>query len=337
MRHIVVNGFDGSGIGYAAAALCYGRGDHAQAMAFLTRHAAMVGDAPRTFLKANVEPGATNGWGADLLEENPPEYLELLTGASVLRLPGFVNTPPHAPLIEVINNGSTGWPGEGFPKPVTVAKLKRLGSLGTPKVTGLAVITDELARAAPERGVSVIVNGLRTADTESIDMAFLDPTNAGIEDAKPAAVTFGAPVIASTGDVAADIATALTHITNPRSAVAIGNSLDAAKLAAARDVGGSALYPGVGVGGGELASVPLYTSDYAPAGQLAIINPSRIFVWIGPAVLRYSESALVVLDDAPSTSQQATSLWQANMKGILVEQYVDWLPADGAAAVVSLA
>ena len=114
-------------------------------------------------------------------------------------------------------------------------------------------------------------------------------------------------------------------------------SLDAAMLAAQRDANGAPLYPDLGPLGGTLAGVPFYTSDNAPRGQLVLFNPTRVFVWQGGIRLIYSEQATVRLDTDPAGDGVITSLWQADLVGILVEQFASWEASPNSAAVVMLA
>lgn len=329
---------EGFAVGLGVAALISSGGDHQQALAYAKAHAGPLGEPTIAFIKANMAPIGTTTGGESLVPEGTMEFQELIVDDSLLRIPGLIPAPPNATLLEVTSNGHASWVGEAFPKPATAAALKTQGKLPITKVVALVVVTKELERAAANSGVAVITRALTSAGTEAIDRAFIDPSNAGIGGAKPASIAYGAPVVPSSGDTGADIATALAGITHPSGAVVVLNALDAATLATQRDGSGGYLYPDLSVKGGMLAGLPAYVSDFAPRGQLVVFNPQRVFVWQGGLRISYSDQALVLLDDDPSTSSsQPVSLWAANLHGVLVEQATSWLAADNSVVTVALA
>jgi hypothetical protein len=333
--------FTGDTVGRAALALIRAHGDRPEAIR-LAQVEPSWGDSPAEFLKAAVGPGKITDptWGGPLVPVGAAQFIELVERQSLIgRIPGFIPAPPNAALVEVTSYGNASWVGESFPKPATAPGLNKLGTLAPYKVTSLAVATAEVVRVGGVAGEQLFTSMLSTACGSAIDMAFCDPANAGIPDVKPAYVGAGGTLIPSTGDLLTDLASALASITNPSAAVLILNSVDAAKAAAARLPNGALANPDISARGGTLGGLPAYTSDSAPAGDVLVLNPSRVFLWQGGLSLTYSDQALIQMDsdpDNPATSSTVqVSLWAANLHGILVEVAVSWMPAAGAAAVIT--
>lgn len=326
-------------VGHAALLLIRARGHTDEAIAVARQGIAEFGEGPLAFLKASVGPITMGNDGRPLVPDGAPEFIEAVQRASLLgRIAGLVPAPVNAKLVQVDSNGSAYWTGESFPKPATAVHVSTLGTLAANKVTATVAVTDELARAGGPTGVQLVTNALKTACGATVDAAFTDPSNSGIDGVKPPYVAAGVEPIVGTGNLLADIGTAVTMLTNPSGAVLLINSLDAQAVAATRTPNGALAYPDLSARGGTLGGLPVFTSDAMPPGNVIVVDPSRIFLWNGGVSLSYSDQALVQLDDAPDAPATAAttlcSAWQANLHVILVEFAVSWMAASGAAAVI---
>ncbi len=329
------NAYLSNGIGFAALALIGAGGNVSHARKTCDVYRDTWGEAALPFLKAAVDPGTLEGWGAGLVPEPVVVFIDQALRESLLRIPGFVQAPANARLVEAADGGDAYWVSDSALKPATMLQLVNKAGLSPTKVAALVAITDELAHAG-DAGAPYITRALQIACVKAIDIAFTDPTNKGDPGRKPAAITYGASDIASTGDFGADIVTALGMLPNPRAVVGILNTLDAAGLAAKTKIGTGSLYPSLAINGGTLGGIPVYTSDYAPSGKLILVNTSRVAVWTSALDVRYSDQAIVRLDDAATQATAPVSMWQENLHGILVEQGASWQAADFSVAVVEL-
>lgn len=337
--------FLGDTVGRSALALIRAGGDRETAIQLASAKREW-GDDPaallKSFAKAAVAPGTTTDptWAGPLVPTGAAEFIELVQRASLPgRIGNLMPAPANAALVETTANASGYWVGENRAKPLSALALKRLGSVPHTKVIAAVVITNELERASGIAGEALITRSLSTACASAIDSAFTDPTNLGIPGIKPAFIAAGSTPIPSSGNLLADLATALAEIANPSAAVVVMNSIDGAKAAAERGVDGALLNPDMSVRGGSLGGVPAYTSDSMPPGSMIVFSPPRVFLWEGGMSLSYSNQATIAMDDAPTDPATAstlmTSLWASDMHALMIEIGVSWMPAANAATVVT--
>lgn len=326
-------------VGRAALLLIQARGHVDEAIAMAKQRIAEFGDGPLAFLKASVGPITMGNDGRPLVPEGAPEFIQAVQRASLLgRIAGLGSAPANAKLVQVDSNGSAYWTGEAFPKPATAVRVSTLGTLATNKVTATVVVTDEVARALGPTVAQLVTDALKTACGATVDAAFTDPGNTGIDGVKPPFVAAGVEPIVGTGNLLADIGTAVTQLKNPSAAVIVLNSMDAQAAAAVLNPNGEPSHPNLSARGGTLGGLPAFTSDSMPPGNVIVLDPGRVLVWNGGLSLSYSDQALVQLDDAPDAPATAAttlcSAWQVDLHVILVELAVSWMAASGAAAVI---
>jgi HK97 family phage major capsid protein len=214
-------------------------------------------------------------------------------------------------------NSSRGyWTGESNPIPLNKPMLE--GSILPPlKVAAIIVSTKEAVTAMGQVVEDGLQSDLQTGSIGTIDAAFLDPANAGIENVAPASVTHGAPTVASSGDAVSDLKGLIALFRgNMKAAYFVTDPDTAAALAMVRTPSGSFLFPEAGPRGGSILGIPLITSTESPrdtsGGQIALIDPTGIAYALDGIELDLAKDATLVMSDTPTSPAEQVSLFQTN-------------------------
>ena len=221
------------------------------------------------------------------------------------------------------------WTGEGQLKPLSPI-VYSADALSPLKVVALTVATMETLRDTSPAAEALIRADLMRATAEKLDMAFIDPANAGIPDVTPASVTNGVTPIPATASPAADLTDLFNDFDGDlEAAYLVMHPTDAVSLA-------GPTYPNIGARGGTLAGIPVIVSRSVPQGTIVLLDPTGIALGEGPATGRVSTLGDVLMADAgtmastgigsPSGPVPATmvSLWQTNLVALLAERAVNW-------------
>lgn len=318
--------------GQTFARICIARalgGDHqADTIAFATQ---LFGrsDAATRILKASA--GSTvpsESWGEELAtyQQAAAEFFELVQAGSIVgRLSGLRRVPLSVRTIAVTEGASAHWVAEGAVKPIVNATFSA-DSLLPLKLAAITVVTQELLRLADPMAETAIRNDLVRAVQEALDVAFIDPGNAGAVGEQPASVTSGVTPVVATGTFSTDFAALIDDFSGDLStAYLVGHPTLFAKLA-------SADYPLIGARGGELAGIPAISSKEVPAGSspdthsLILVDPAGIAIGDGlPRIDVAVEASILMIDPDQSPAEaDMVSLWQQNLAAIRVEQPTNW-------------
>jgi HK97 family phage major capsid protein len=226
-------------------------------------------------------------------------------------------------------NGSRGfWVGESNPIPLSKPTLE--GSILLPlKVAAIVVSTKEAVTAMSPVVEAGLQSDLQTGCVGAIDAAFLDPSNAGIPNVAPAAITHGAPSVASTGDAVDDLKALIAlYKGNLKAAYFVTDPETATALAMVRTTGGAFVLPEAGPRGGSILGIPLLTSIESPrdssGGQIALIDPTGIAYAIDDIQLDLAKDASLVMSDTPTSPAQEVSLFQTNSVAWRVIVHAAW-------------
>jgi hypothetical protein len=269
------------------------------------------------------------------------EFFSLIRDQSVLgRLTGLRRIPFNVRMLSVVGGTNAYWVGQGKWKPLSKPSLEG-ATLEPLKVATLVVATEEAMRANPATEL-VLLDDMRRALSESLDEAFLDPSNAGVADEMPASVTNGVTPVISTGDPAADIAALVAAFGGDFSAAYfITDPTTATRLALARDAGGSFAFPDAGPRGGSIVGIPLLVSRGSPrdsnGGQLALIDPTGIAANVeGIRVQTSGEASLQMRDDPTDPATTLVSLYQTNSIAWIAEAGANWdVQRAGSVAIIT--
>jgi HK97 family phage major capsid protein len=236
--------------------------------------------------------------------------------ASLLgRIAGLHRIPFETPIPMEDTSASYSWPAQNAPKPISKLAFSNTIKLGPTKAAGIVGVSAELIKLSVAGMEGALRDTLVGGLTAFTDRAFLDPASAAIADTKPASVTNGTTPIASTGNLATDVATLLAALFSARPNADGAVLIPAAGKAAAL----RGMNPGFGL--------PILVSE-AALGNVIALDPAGVFVADAGVAIDVSREASIQMNDAPDNPATAatvpTSLWQMNLAGFKVERFVNW-------------
>jgi hypothetical protein len=194
---------------------------------------------------------------------------------------------------------------------------------------------------------AIVRDQLAAAVAGRIDTDFIDPTNSGTANVKPASITNGAQAIAAetftdADEVRLDIRSVMQYFIDannpPSTGVWIMSSGNALALSLLVNGLGQAEFPGIGMSGGTFAGMPVITSEYI-GSYVALVNASDIYFGDegGIAVDMSTEASLEMLDTGFTQNQPTgaslVSLWQNNLVGLRAERTLNWARRRDSAVV----
>lgn len=293
-------------------------------------------------------PSAGTGAGdpmAEVLDSEQTEFIDLLKRVSMFdRTNGIRRMSPTAPFIpDAAVRPSGYWVGESGAIPATIMAT-RIGRLRRHKVASILVLPDELVQDQSQASEMFIRDLMVQAITWALDIAYLDPFNAG-SASMPAAVTHDCPTFASSGDPADDVATLIanysgsleraTFYAHPRLGAQIG-------LRAPNGVGAAC-----GALGGTLAGLPLICGEASPfdsdGATLALVDAGAVAALDTGIRVSATKQATIEQADNPTgrgdtpvavTGSNLISLYQSDMVGIKIVRDVSWERVSETSAVV---
>ena len=304
-----------------------------------------AGNRVETVLKAAISAGSSTSVDfAALVEQQTManEFIELLRPETILGKLTPRQVPQNIRIPKATSGTTASWIGEGKAAPVTNAAFGDI-DVGEHKIGAIAVFTEELLRRSEPSAEAMVRDDLLATVGNAIDLAFIDPANAGIPDVKPAAITNGASATAASGTsaaaVRADVATAYRKFIVANHPLASGvwimHPSTALSLSMMRNVNGAKEFEGMGMNGGTLEGLPVVTSTNVPgdasAGYSMILAVQNdILVAEGGLVIDASREASLEFDTAPTgdaktpTAAQLVSLWQTGSVAIKAVRGVTW-------------
>lgn len=309
-----------------------------------------------TVLKAAVAAGTTTDttWAKPLVEYQnmASEFAELLRPQTIIgRIPGLRRVPFNIKVPRQTAGSSASWVGEGAPKPVSALAFDQI-TLGSTKLAGIVVLTDELVRQSNPSAEAIVRQDLVDTIVLTMDRDFVDPANSGNTDVKPASITNGVTPVIATGvtadhvraDVKALMAKFITANMSLAGAVWIMSEVQALGLAMMVNPLGQPEFPGLainGTSGGIFFGLPVVLSENVVANpgsgspltgagaRIILAKASEIMLADdGEVMLDASREASLQMDSAPTNPPTGStvfrSLWQDNLVGIRAERFINW-------------
>lgn len=297
-------------------------------------------------LKAAVAAGSTSNttWVGNLVGDESSVYadfIEFLRPQTIIGkfgangVPGLRRVPFRVALVGQTSGGDGYWVGEGSAKPLTKFDFSRT-TLDPLKVANIAVLTMEAIRDSSPSADVIVRDQLVEALRSRLDIDFVDPSNSGSTDVKPASILNGGSAIASTGtsedavrvDMRALFQKFIDADNPPTSGVVLMSSTNALALSLMVNALGQAAFPGITMTGGRFFGLPVIVSDHI-GSVVAIVNASDIYLGDeGGFTVDMSDQASLQMDSAPDEPTAATtvlvSLWQRNMVGFRAERTINW-------------
>ncbi|HSW83562.1 MAG TPA: phage major capsid protein [Usitatibacter sp.] len=302
----------------------------------------------------------TAGWASELAyaQNLQSEFINFLRPMTVLgRLQGMRRVPFNV-RIGSLTSGTTGfWVGQGAAIPMSKGTTGSL-SLGITKAAGMSAYDDEILRVSTPSIEIMVRDDLGKAVAQTIDLAFLDPSNGGITNVEPASVLYGITPITPSGtnaaaisvDVAAVFAAAIAAFLDPSQGVWVMSPTTALKLSLMLTSLGTPQYPTISITGGTWQGLPVIVSPNlnvqgSPSGTdfsnaiMLIFPPEIILADDGDVSIDISnEASIQMLDNPTNLSTGATaptttvSMFQTQSWAIKAVRYINWVKRRAAAA-----
>lgn len=343
------------GIEFARMAMCIGsaRGDMNAAMHIAQKRYPQM-DRMNEVIKAAVTGGSTldASFAGNLVDYTAisNDFIEYLRPRTILGRFGEGNIPslrsiPFNVTIKGQSAASTaGWVGEGKHKPVTKGGYSSV-NLGWQKIAAISVASDELLRFSNPSAERLIRDDLSAAVIEQMDTSFIQISNAGTANVKPASITYefdgsATAIPAGTASPEVDIAglwsIADTGNLDTTSAVFITTPAIARKLSGLKTVADNLRFPDVTPFGGFIQGVPVIVSNHVDTDAFVLAFASEI--WLaddGVVTLDASREASIIMDSDPQAlvdsvdnmavfTPQAVNMFQTNNVAFRAERYVNW-------------
>jgi HK97 family phage major capsid protein len=302
--------------------------------------------------KANeVSAGSaiSGNWAADLVLTEGGAFADFamyLRPQTILGKFGQGSVPalqsvPFDTALGISTSGGAGyWVGEGAAKPLTSFSFDK-ATLAPLKCANIVVLTEELLRRESYSAETLVRNEMAAALVQLIDTAFIDPTNAGTANVKPASIANGAPHSAASGtgdadDVRADLRSLINEFiaANQQGGpiVLVMRATDALGAGMMVNALGQPEFPNISMGGGSLfPGLSVVTSQTVPSGTVIAVQPSEIqLADDGGFLVDVSREASLEMSSAPTaevntpTAASLVSLWQENAVGFRCERILNW-------------
>jgi HK97 family phage major capsid protein/HK97 family phage prohead protease len=343
------------GLGFARMVLCFAaaKGNRSEAIE-VAKHRYPGQKVIIDALKSPIAGGTTSDplWAGPLVEPANlvSEFVEFLRPMTIVgkfgigNVPSLRRVPFNVRIPAQITGGDGYWVGEGQSKKLTRFSFSQI-ILRWAKVANIAVLTEDLLRFSSPSADLVVRQALAEALQARLDMDFVDPTVDLIEDVRPASVTNGAQEIASAGvapdavreDLKALLSFFILNDISPTSGVWIMRQTAALALSLMRNALGQREFPDINMIGGTLEGLPVITSQHVPAGVVALVNASDIYLSDdgGVAIDMSREASLEMSSDptnaasdhaSPPQPAEAmmVSMFQTNSVAIRAERVINW-------------
>lgn len=287
---------------------------------------------PAAYTKAAIGAQSSDSPLSGDVRQAAAEFIELVRSETILgRLQGMRRVPSDTAFLKQTGTTQANWVGEGQPMPISNATFER-DNISLLKIAALTVSTIELLEAPGAE--MALRDDLVRVTAEAMDLAFIDPANAGVTDRTPASITNGLTPVASTASDADGYRSNLSKMIaqfegDLGRAVLVGRPQLFVQMH-------SADYPNIGARGGELAGLPAFASKGLPNDangnyRLALIDPGEIiFTGMQNAEVKISEAGTIEMDSNSTsdalagTGTNQVSLFQANAKAIAAMIAANW-------------
>jgi hypothetical protein len=262
---------------------------------------------------------------SDMVTAIRAEFVDLVRSSALIGRVPLRRVPFQTPFLVMDNGPVTAWRDEGQPygssmPPVRMTRqlpLERF-DLGT-----MIVVTNELLKLQNVDVELWLRDQLVKALAEKLDSEFIDPSNTGTTGVKPAAIT--ATAAALDDSPSEGIFEGFDKYTgDPERSVIVMNPWRAARAY-------SAARPDIGMRGGSLGGVPVYTTTACPEEVVVMFDPDSIAFASEGAEIRMSEHASVEMEQSPSNASapsvaqaNLTSMWQTGSVAVIGSVFASW-------------
>ena len=281
------------------------------------------------------------------------DFIEFLRGKTIVDRFGQNGVPalrrvPFNIRVGGFSAGTTGyWKGEGKPTPMSKATSTNV-SLTWSTVSGLTVITKELATHSTPSAEMALRDDLSAAVVARMDIDFVDPSKAAVANTSPASITNAivatAPSGAAATNVRRDAATLLALFATANlgrsNLVWIMSDTMAGNIGMMVNALGNADFPEMDLSAAvpRLAGIPVITSEHltslgSPSTQMIVLVKADEVYLADEGMVDVEASfeasiemldASLVQDGTNGTGTSLVNLWQSGLIGLLANREVNW-------------
>ncbi|SFN53829.1 phage major capsid protein [Dokdonella immobilis] len=258
------------------------------------------------------------------------DFLGAVLGRTVLSRLGFRQVPFNVRLISQTTGAQGYWVSQASPKPLSKPAL--VGSTLAPlKCAALICQTQEALRDTSNLVEAGLSADLERAVAAAVDLAFLDPANAGIAGETPASITYAAPSTPATGltfdALRSDLSTLLSmyggDIETAALIMAPVSALQIALLA------GASSQVDLSASGGTMFGLPVATTSALALDSngptIALVDTQAIAYGLEDLDIQTADqTSLTMSDDPESDPGELVSLWQTNTTAWMAEALANW-------------
>lgn len=309
------------------------------------------------FTKDAVAAGTTSAshWADDLVPYKvlASDFIEYLRGKTIIDRFGQDGIPalrrvPFNIRVGGFSAGTTGyWKGEGKPTPVSKATSTNV-TLTWATVSGLTVITKELATHSTPSAEIALRDDIAAAVIARMDIDFVDPAKAAVANTSPASITYGLAANGPSGtaaiNVRKDLATLLAAFATANlgrsNLVLIMSDTMAGNIAMMVNALGQPDFPQMDLSAAvpRLHGIPVITSEHltsvgSPSTQsIVLVKADEVYLADEGMVdveasfeasIEMLDSSLVQ-DGTAGTGTSLVNLWQSGLIGLLANREVNW-------------
>jgi len=272
--------------------------------------------------------GSNSGNASAFLQRVGEDFMTYVRARSVVgRLAGFRRIPFATRVVRQTDGPAAYWVAEHGLIPVGRASYTKDAGLAAKRCSAIAVQTLELARA--DGSEEIMLADLGKATAEAVDLAFLDPSNAG-DAFTPVAVTNDQQSVTASTSPVADLAEAVELL------VAAGGDYSQSTWVLRPELYAVLVMTRVASEDGRIAGRPVLTTSVLPtatAGSAIVLaDPTGIELAGGvDAQLDISMHGDLIMDDDPdgTGADGYTSLWQTESYAMRATAHIAWRAASG--------
>lgn len=246
---------------------------------------------------------------------------------------------------------TAAWTKDGGATPVSALAFDKV-TIGRTALSAMCYTSKRNLRFAHRNAETIFRDDLAKDIRRLLDSDFVDPTNAGTANVKPASITDGLTPIAPSGTDVDAVNTDIASLV--RTIVAANLSISGVSLIMNEDMAlsiglltnalGQHAFPELGPSGGMLLKMPVIASNSVGNGDIIAVHEPSIYLATDDDVsIDFSGEASIQADDAPTqdastgTGTTSVSMFQTRSVAFLAEMYANWVVArTGAVAMIGV-
>lgn len=281
-----------------------------------------------------IYKSAASAIGSADMDPESRVFINLAAERSVIgRLQNLRKIPFNVRVTKITSGALAYWSGQTKLRPLSKASVA--GETLRPLTLSAIIAATKESFFNPD-AEAVLQTDLLDATAAVLDETFLsdDP---GVPDERPGGIADGAPSVAATGDIAADLSALLSIFAGDLDTATLITTPAAAVRFALASGGNPQIL--VGPNGGNLFGLPVLTTRHMAPGsngdRMMIVDAAGVTANFSGIEFSKSEVATLAMSDTPESEPELVSLFQTNTIGLKTNIFANWnVSRAGAVAVL---